>query len=258
MKCTNFDTFQNVPSIWYIESLSMFGTCTSKCVSVLQFLDRDSRPRPPKKDCSVAGYTFDLVSLVGDPVLRNTLGSVYAFGLFLRTRFKLRHIFACFCSMYDTNFWSVPCSSVHFHLHGCRITLAKHKLADCFKAGSLLHLFIDLEKRGNKILRKSVHLQRTTIRCITARVVVFIVILGVGEAGSTWYLDHYWAYCISPRWENRWNDWLEKPKHSEEICLSAILSTQISTFPDLGSNRDAEVGSQRLTSWSVARSVPEI
>jgi hypothetical protein len=58
-----------------------------------------------------------------------------------------------------------------------------------------------------------------------------------------WYCGHYWPIVPAPddrwwwSWRNWWNeDWQWKPKHSENTCLSATLSTTNPTLLDPGLN----------------------
>jgi hypothetical protein len=60
-----------------------------------------------------------------------------------------------------------------------------------------------------------------------------------GETESTWYCDHWFAYCSSSRWcwlwNNRWNaNWQEKLKYLEKTCPSATLFTTNLTWLDPG------------------------
>jgi hypothetical protein len=78
------------------------------------------------------------------------------------------------------------------------------------------------------------------------------------ETGSTRHVGHWMAYCTCPGWLWWWRiwwnkDWQGKPKYSEKTCPSATLSTTSPTCHARARTRTAEVGSQRLTAWAMAR-----
>jgi hypothetical protein len=57
-------------------------------------------------------------------------------------------------------------------------------------------------------------------------------------------------------WSIWWNeDWQGKPKYSEETCPSVTLSTTNPTCQTQARTRATAVGSQRLTTWAMARSL---
>jgi hypothetical protein len=68
-----------------------------------------------------------------------------------------------------------------------------------------------------------------------------------------------WPAVLAPddrwwwMWSSRWNENLQgKPKYSEKTCPSTTLFTTNPSWPDLGSNRGATVGSRRLSAWAKA------
>jgi hypothetical protein len=78
------------------------------------------------------------------------------------------------------------------------------------------------------------------------------------QSGSTRHVGRWMAYCTCPGWiwwwRIGWNEeWQEKPKYSEKTCPNATLSTTNPTWPGPGSDLAAAVGSQRLTTWAMAR-----
>jgi hypothetical protein len=71
-------------------------------------------------------------------------------------------------------------------------------------------------------------------KCLRVNVsysVVFFPLVSwvLSKTESTWYSDHYLAYCTSPGWwwvwSSQWNDWQGKPKCSEQTYPSVTLST---------------------------------
>jgi hypothetical protein len=137
---------------------------------------------------------------------------------------------------------------------------------------------------------KKVHFIGTRTRHIPACIILFY--LTIGGRSPNWVHSTrrpLLAYCICPRWLWGWRiwwneDWQRKPKYSENIYLSSILSTTNPTRLDPGrrsgkpaTNRlsygaalqrhvvhhkphitwarsqAAAVGSLRLTAWAMAR-----
>jgi hypothetical protein len=73
------------------------------------------------------------------------------------------------------------------------------------------------------------------------------------ETESTWYADHYLAYCTSPGWWMMTSveqsvEWLvENQKYSEKTYPSVALSTTNPTWLDAGSNQGRLGGNSGLT-----------
>jgi hypothetical protein len=70
--------------------------------------------------------------------------------------------------------------------------------------------------------------------------------IGWGEAQSTWFIGHYFAYCTTHGWwwwwwwwlvwSSRRNEWQGKPKYSDKTCPIAALSTTDPTWLNPVSN----------------------